>query len=124
MSLYVDGPRGPPNHHMGPPPDHQGSDGGSQYWPEDGGYQEGWRRPGQDFHGDHRGHRGGSGGQWENQERFPSHDDDYERYVGGGKKKIMLGIFTYDRCMIRFIDRWRKREHFCPEEKKKVYGVE
>ncbi|KAB5535894.1 hypothetical protein PHYPO_G00123180 [Pangasianodon hypophthalmus] len=78
-----DGPRGPPNHHMGPPPEHQGSDGGSQYWAEDGGYQEGWRRPGQDFHGDPRGHRGGSGGQWENQERFPSHDDDYERFDDG-----------------------------------------
>lgn len=66
---------------MGPPPDHQGSDGGSQYWAEEGGYQEGWRRPGQDFHGDPRGHRGGSGGQWENQERFSSHNDDYERSV-------------------------------------------
>lgn len=87
VSLYVDGPRGPPNHHMGLPPEHQGSDGGSQYWGEDGGYQEGWRRPGQDFHGDPRGHRGGSGGQWENQERFPSHDDDYER-----SKKLFRGV--------------------------------
>lgn len=87
VSLYVDGPRGPPNHHMGLPPEHQGSDGGSQYWGEDGGYQEGWRRPGQDFHGDPRGHRGGSGGQWENQERFPSHDDDYERSI-----KLFRGV--------------------------------
>lgn len=88
-----DGPRGPPNHHMGPP-DRQGpgagagpgqaSDGGSQYWGEEGGFQENWRRgpggPGQEYHGDPRGHRGSSGGQWENQERFSSHDGEYDRY--------------------------------------------
>ncbi|XP_076837946.1 pre-mRNA 3' end processing protein WDR33 isoform X2 [Brachyhypopomus gauderio] len=94
-----DGPRGPPNHHMGPPPDRQGpggpggpgqgSDGSGQYWGEDGGFQEGWRRgpggPGQDYHGDPRSHRGSSGGQWENQERFPPHDGEYgghDRYDG------------------------------------------
>ncbi|XP_062844138.1 pre-mRNA 3' end processing protein WDR33 [Trichomycterus rosablanca] len=72
-----DGPRGPPNHHMGPPSEHQGSDGGGQYWGEDGGYQENWRRPDRpEYHGEPRGHRGGSGGQWEN------HDDDYDRYEG------------------------------------------
>uniref|UniRef100_A0A8B9HP45 WD repeat domain 33 n=1 Tax=Astyanax mexicanus TaxID=7994 RepID=A0A8B9HP45_ASTMX len=88
-----DGPRGPPNHHMGPP-DRQGpgagagpgqaSDAGSQYWGEEGGFQENWRRgpggPGQEYHGDPRGHRGSSGGQWENQERFSSHDGEYDRY--------------------------------------------
>ncbi|RXN24343.1 pre-mRNA 3 end processing WDR33-like protein [Labeo rohita] len=84
-----DGPRGPPNHHMGPPPERQGpsqgSDGG-QYWGDDGGYQEGWRRgsggPGQEYS---VGHRGISGGPWEGQERFSSHDGEYmghDRYDG------------------------------------------
>lgn len=80
--LFVsgDGPRGPPNHHMGPPPERQGpgqgSDGG-QYWGDDGGYQDGWRRgPGQEY----------SVGQrpWEAQERFSSLDGEYmghDRYV-------------------------------------------
>ncbi|XP_066508060.1 pre-mRNA 3' end processing protein WDR33-like isoform X2 [Hoplias malabaricus] len=94
-----DGPRGPPNHHMGPLSDRQGpggpggpgqgSDAGGQFWGEEGGFQEGWRRgpggPGQDYHGDPRGHRGGSGGQWDNQERFSSHDAEYgghDRYDG------------------------------------------
>uniref|UniRef100_A0A4W4FFY9 pre-mRNA 3' end processing protein WDR33 n=1 Tax=Electrophorus electricus TaxID=8005 RepID=A0A4W4FFY9_ELEEL len=86
-----DGPRGLPNHHMGPLPDRQGpggpggpgqgSDGGGQYWGDDGGYQEGWRRgpggPVQEYHGDPRSHRGSSVGQWENQERFPPHDGEY-----------------------------------------------
>ncbi|KTG47775.1 hypothetical protein cypCar_00021614 [Cyprinus carpio] len=76
-----DGPRGPPNHHMGPPPERQGpgqgSDGG-QYWGDDGGYQDGWRRgPGQEY----------SVGQrpWEAQERFSSLDGEYmghDRYDG------------------------------------------
>ncbi len=88
--LFVsgDGPRGPPNHHMGPPLERQGpgqgSDGG-QYWGDDGAYQEGWRRdpggPGQEYS---VGHRGIAGGPWEGQERFSSHDGEYmghDRYV-------------------------------------------
>ncbi|XP_016350469.1 pre-mRNA 3' end processing protein WDR33-like isoform X2 [Sinocyclocheilus anshuiensis] len=88
-----DGPRGPPNHHMGPPTERQGpgqgSDGG-QYWGDDGGYQEGWRRgPGQEYS---LGHRGISGGPWEGQERFPSHDgeymghDRYDEYEDSGEE--------------------------------------
>uniref|UniRef100_A0A9J8BW67 pre-mRNA 3' end processing protein WDR33 n=1 Tax=Cyprinus carpio carpio TaxID=630221 RepID=A0A9J8BW67_CYPCA len=79
--ILGDGPRGPPNHHMGPPPERQGpgqgSDGG-QYWGDDGGYQDGWRRgPGQEY----------SVGQrpWEAQERFSSLDGEYmghDRYDG------------------------------------------
>ncbi|XP_030629663.1 pre-mRNA 3' end processing protein WDR33 isoform X2 [Chanos chanos] len=105
-----DGPRGPPNHHMGPPPDRQGPggpDGGGQYWGDsrdgrrgppdyegsEGGFhnrgEEGWRRgpggPGQEYQGDPRAHRGGAGGQWEGQERYPPRDGEYrghERYDG------------------------------------------
>lgn len=79
-----DGPRGPPNHHMGPPPERQGPGGpgqgsdGGQYWGEEGGYQEGWRRgPGQEYQGDPRSHRGGPGNQWEEQD-----DEEYEGYDG------------------------------------------
>ncbi|XP_056600591.1 pre-mRNA 3' end processing protein WDR33 [Triplophysa dalaica] len=89
-----DGSRGPPNHHMGPPPERQGPGGpgqgsdGGQYWGEEGGYQEGWRRG----PGDSRSHRGGSGSQWESQEMFSSNDeeymghDGYDGYEGSGEE--------------------------------------
>ncbi|XP_056328678.1 pre-mRNA 3' end processing protein WDR33 isoform X1 [Danio aesculapii] len=91
-----DGSRGPPNHHMAHPPERQGPGGpsqssdGGQYWGEDGGYQEGWRRgpggPAQEYSG---GHRGNSGGQWEGQERFSSRDEEfmgYDGYEGSGEE--------------------------------------
>lgn len=72
---------GPPSERQGPGGAGQGSDGG-QYWGDDGGYQEGWRRgpggSGQEYSGGHR------GGQWEGQERFSSHDGEYmghDRYA-------------------------------------------
>lgn len=76
---------GPPPERQGPGGPGQGSDGG-QYWGEEGGYQEGWRRG----PGDSRSHRGGSGSQWESQEMFSSHDEEYMGHDGYFKFNICL----------------------------------
>ncbi|KAL2097931.1 hypothetical protein ACEWY4_007138 [Coilia grayii] len=106
-----DGPRGPPNHHLGPQgsggpggpggPSH-GSEGGGPYWgdsregrhgpPEfegsDGSFhgQENWRRGSSEYQGDPRTQPGGSSANWEGQERY-QHDGEFRghnRYRRGG----------------------------------------